>query len=302
MFSEPFYKARTIGDNIDVTFGFIRENFKTVLKTVMVFSIPLCIIIEGLYVFGVIQTINEYEPYSWADELSTWKTMGIVTLVAIAINLLTIMPLALSLININYNRKGGTEYITMKEAWKYIKPNIGKCFKMPFAQVALFLIFLFIIILTTGKAEFLLYALLAVLFFIIMSNCLPAYCIGKHPYSTSMSKGISYGFTKLFVILAFSFIMLIVTSLIFLWEIAAMELLNDLGVEFLGTDVEGNIVAYIVFWLIMAILWALITISINIALTATTVGMAYQYGSFEEKTCHIELKKKIENFDNLKES
>ena len=201
MFTEPFYKARTIGDNIDVTFGFIRENIKTVVKTAMLFSIPICVIMEVLYVFNVIEETADYSYNSYADEAYTWGTMDTIIFMGILVNLIIIMPLALSIININYNRKGGTENITMKEAWKYIKPNLGKSIIMPFSQLALCLVPIFIIIAFTGEFRFLTYSFLVFLFFIITANSLPAYCIGKHSYSTSISKGFSYGFSKLFVII-----------------------------------------------------------------------------------------------------
>ena len=298
MFNEPFYKARTIGDNIDVTFGFIRENIKTVMKTVMLFSIPICAVMIGMFVFDLIKPEDNY--FFYYQE--TWSKKDIIYLITLTVDFFLIMPLAPSIININYERKEGTQGIKMKEAWRYIKPNMIKSLKMPIPQIALFLLVACIIQITNGDYDFIFFAILALCLFVIFINCMPAYCIGKHPYSTSISKGKKYGFGKFFPILTFALLIILLSSLIYLWEIAALETLDEVGVQFLGTDILGNIVAYIIFWIIMAILWALVSISINIAFLATSIGFAFQYGSFEEKTFHLELKKKIENFDNMKES
>lgn len=299
LFNEPFYKARTIGDNIDATFGFIRENIKTVMKTVMIFSIPICAVMLGMFVFDLFNPEEEEYFFNYQEP---WSRKDIIYFITFTVDFLLIMPLAPSIININYERKNGTQGIRMKEIWKYIKPNMAKTLKMPLPQIALVLFVACLITATNGSTKHIFYAILCFILFCIVINCQPAYCIGKHSYSTSISKGTNYGFNKLLVILAFSFMIILLSSLIYLWEIAAMGVLNEVGVQFLGTDIIGNIGAYILFWIIMAVLWTLATISINIAILATSIGIAFQFGAFEENNCHIELKKKIDNFDKLKES
>jgi hypothetical protein len=304
MLKEPFYKERKFGDNIDVTFAFIRENFKTIIRHILLYSLPFCIIMIGLYIYNVI-TYQQHHfgmptlfIYSYIPQTIT-KTIYITSLF---INLLLIMPMALSMLDINYNRKNGLKDIRIKDTGKSIRCNIRKAMAMPFSILAFAATIALTILTLRTDGDFFLHALLSYFVLLFLSGSLTAYCLEKKSYSQSISNSLKNGIKRLGGLIIYSLLLFIISLLIFVWEFFMFELITEFGVQLIGTGFSQNTLANILFITLLSSIWIVIVFSFNIAVFMTTVGMAFHYGTMQEKNEHITLKEKIQNFDNLKES
>ncbi len=297
MFKEPLYQIRNNGDKIDVTFAFVRENFKSVLKSCMLYSLPFSLLLLGLFAyFYVLSVWNPYATITNDIRLFIYEILYI----AFAIDLIIITPLALTLVDIDYNH-GGLKNKKLKDTWIYFKRNMMKTLAMPFLQIALFLVIFHGITFFERETNHLLWMMFAYLILILGSYCLPAFCIGKQTFSKSIQTIATYGIGRFFNTLFFTFIMFIICILIFFWEIMLAAFLIEVAVDFLGTNTTEHIIAYSVFGVVLAFIWIVFTFTINLALITFNIGLVFQYGTAEEKHKNISIKEKIENFENLKD-
>ncbi len=304
MFKEPFYKERNFGDNIDVTFTFIRENFKTIIKHIIIYSFPFCIIMLALYIYNIISFQQNFFglPPLFVVSYIPKSITKYIYIISLLINLFLIMPMALSMIEISYKRENGLKGVRIKDSWKSVRGKIGRANAMPFAILAFAAATALAILTFRSNAIYIGYTIIFYFIFLILSGSLYAFGIEKKSYFQSLSISFKNGTTRLGGLIIYSFLLFIISLLIFAWELFMFELLTEFGAQLIGTQFSQYSLANILFITLLSAIWTAMMFSFNIAVFMTTVGMAFHYGTMQEKNEHITLKEKIQNFDNLKES
>lgn len=308
MFREPLYKKRSLGDKVDVTFAFIRENFRQIMKTAILLSIPFCCILSFTIVYGIaINDVQRAMPDSWYEgDDSTGNT--IFSFFTIITDILFIIPLALTYMQQHYNHPGGLSSIKTKALWRPYFKIFLKSLSMPFLQATMIATLIFFIVFI-GNFPYSFYyggtsipvgwAILCYLLFLLFYLTLPAYCVDNNSYLKSLEKSFKYCLYYFFNTLAFSFCIFVLCLLIFMWEIALVNFITEFRHELIGSTYINHEVAFIISWIVIGIIWASVLLSMNIALITGTIGMTFQYGHSEDKYENRTLKEKIKNFENL---
>ena len=309
MFNEPLYKKRSLGDKMDVTFAFIRENFRMIMTFVVIVSIPFCLILSFILVYDIaLKDIRDalinptYEHY---DSLSN----VLLIFILFVADMFFITPIGLTFIQQQYKRQKGLSGFKIGEFWRPYFNNFLKTLSMPFSLVTLIVIFVLLIISSNYLSAALLnnnyidipfiWVILCYFIFTLFYVSLPAFCVDNNSYFKSLFKSFKYGLNYFFNIFAFSICIFVICMLIFLWEIALASFVLEFRHELIGSTYANHEVAYIISWVIIGIIWIAVCISMNIALVTGTIGMVFQYGHAEDKYENSSLKEKINNFENL---
>ena len=306
MFREPLYQRRSIGEKMDVTFSFVRENIGPILKSVTLFSLPFCLIITIVSSLTVVHddlTMSGVE-WNFADAIILDQESKIFCL-ALALCLLFVVPLSFTLVRLNYSRDGGLKDIKVREIIRSFRQDFVKSLTMPFLQISLYVLLYLIVKYMTAiyieGAAWMFYIILAIISFVMFSMSLPLYCVEGRSYGHSFGNSLAYGITHFWNTLLFAVVTFFICMLTFLWAVMLMELLNEVRPEIIGSSFSQHPVAYIISWIVLTALWAVISLGVSIALSVVCVGISFQMGYLEERNNMYSLIDKINNFENLKD-
>lgn len=299
MFNEPLYRKRSTGEKLNITFDFIRENFPDICRNVIVVALPFCILFAIVFLQAYMSKDVWNTSVAWLDcihiENSAFSTLYTLFLVLTAA---AVMPMAFTLIDLHYTRDGGIEGLRFRNVRRTYFLNLAKWF-LSFLPFIVFVL-LIVPILIKGNQWFWMIVLTIVVFF-FCEMAPPAFIIGRKSYGESMGTTIRYAFSHFWNSLIITLLLLFVGVLVFLWEIGAVNVISEYKHTFLGTDPSNNIVAYCFYWLLLLALLLTLSVSVTLAITALSIGIAFQYGSLEERNHRYELKEKIDNFEKLRD-
>lgn len=299
MFNEPLYKKRGAGEKLDVVFAFIRENLRTVCRNVLTVAAPFCLLMAFILTFAIIGSDVLNSDLAWLDFLHIENETKDDAIIFISIIIASaVMPMSFTLVDLHYTRKKGITGLKFKDIWRTFLLNLAKWF-MAFLPFIIFATLLLPVLINAKERFWAITLSIIVFFFFEMAP--PAFIIGKKSYGASIATTIEYAFSSFWNSLISTILLLLVGTLIFLWEIGTIQIIEDFKYDFIGTNPANNLIAYIIFWLIMMAFYLVLAVSITMAITAVTVGIAFQYGSLEERKNKFELKEKIENFEKLKD-
>ena len=282
---------------MNITFDFIRENFKTVCRNVLVVDAPFCILFAVILLQQQMGKDVWNTKLEWMDFLHIEDSASIFTFFPI-LTAAAVMPMAFTLIDLHYTRNGGISGLKFKDVRMPYFLNLAKWF-LSFLPFIIFAVLVIPVLIKGGEWFWTIILTGLVFFFFEMAP--PAFIIGKKDFGASMGTTIEYAFSYFWNSLFITLLLLMVGVLIFLWEIGAVQAIDEVKHQVIGNSPDGNIVAYIIYWIILLAIFLALAASVALALTALTVGIAFQYGSLEERKHQYVLTEKINNFEKLKD-
>lgn len=142
-----FYKERAFGEKFNVTFEFVRQNWKLLLRYVSYVILPLCFV-GAMSLDTLVKNITSV--YAAADEFEVFHFVGsyAVTMLVLLLGSLWLATVTYSLMQAYNERSNGLEDITFQELKPLLKRNAWRLVKcglvtslLVVAVVALFIFF-----------------------------------------------------------------------------------------------------------------------------------------------------------------
>lgn len=301
MFKEPLYIRRSASEKVNITFEFIRENFKPFFRNIMIAASPLCIM------FAVLTLANEIED-NVADTSLSWlgfihmenDTYDNFFLLFLYLGFMVVLPMSLTLVQTHYDRNERLTNLKFKDIRMTYFLNLVKWFLVSLPMM-LILVLAYYGFSNSGTFGTFFAIVVSLIIFVIFEMAPPTFILGKETYSESMNRSISYGIGRFWNTLPLTIYLVLLAMLVFLWEIGLIAFITDFKIQLIGSDPGNNLFAYIVYWIILLFLLFALTASIALGLSALGVGIAFQYGSLEDRTHLISLKEKVKTFESLKD-
>lgn len=301
MFKEPLYVRRSASEKVNITFEFIRENFKQFFRNILIASSPLCVMFAFLTLANEINDNVADTSLSWIGFMTLENdTYEKLFLLFFYLGFMVVLPMSLTLIQTHYERKDGLSNLKFKDIRMTYFINLAKWFLISLPTVVVLLIVYYGFRGWTSAGLFFT-ILISMIVFVIFEMAPPAFILGKKSYSESLNLSITYGIGRFWNTLLLTVYLVLLAMLVFLWEIGLIAFITDFKIQLLGSDPGNNLLAYIVYWIILLFLLFALTASIALGLSALGVGIAFQYGSLEDRTHLLSLKEKVKTFESLKD-
>jgi len=297
-----FYRQRTFSELFNVTFDFIRENWKPLLKYITLFLLPICMV-QGLsmnsffngYV-GLLQEMatgtENYTPAMFVSYglmlLTTW--VGYVLMQALTYTMMKVY-------DERKERLVGVTFDDMKPYfWRYlgrviiamlVAVGIGILIIMLMAAVAYLLSpWLLLLMIPTGAVLMVPYALVTPLY--IFEDC----SLGQ-----ALKRGYTLGFKAFWLVLGLVILLSIIVQ--FVSGFVSMPFSIFMGVKmFLGA--QDNAIATGALMTILSYLATVILSYVsNLLMPIQTVGLSYLYSHTVEKEEGLTNSRDIQNFEQM---
>ena len=290
-----FYKNRSLGERFSVAAQFIRQNWKALIKIILIPATPL-VLVMGYFEHHFMISINTITAnitnYQGFKEF--YSDMGISFFIYILIvSLFMIVIYALSATVMNRYEEGTINSdVNVPDFWHKVLLNMKKVFLVNVAVALLFIgisaIFVFFIVIT----PVILKVLFVMIFFMGIFAIFPSISLVFYPAIfqgktvwRSIIKGVIIGFKNWGTTFVILLIAGIVTGIISTFLQMPSFIFNTFNPG------QTGIVPYILA-LLSSFAYVIVT-------PLTFIFLAFHYFSIIEKEEGISLKSKIEQFDNL---
>ena len=301
MFREPLYIRRSASEKVNITFEFIRENFKPFFRNILIASSPLCIIFAFLMLGNEINENVTGTSLAWLGFIDLKDdTYYKIFLLFFYLVFIVVLPMSLTLVQTHYERDGQMTNLKFKDIRITYLFNLVKWFLVSLPMMVILLLVYFGFSNWESSGIFFT-VLVSTIVFVVFEMAPPIFIIGRKTYSESLNRSITYGIGRFWNTLLLTIYLVLIAVLVFWWEIALIATVSELKIQLIGSDPSNNLLAYIVYWAIMLFLLFTLTASITLGLSALGVGIAFQYGSLEDRAYLISLKEKVKNFESLKD-
>ena len=297
-----FYRQRTFSELFNVTFDFLRENWKPLLKYITLFLLPICMV-QGLsmnsFFDGYVGLLQDMATGSENFTPAMIISYGLM-LLATWVGYVLMQALTYTMMKVYDERKErlvGVTFDDMKPYfWRYlgrvvismlVAVGIGILYIMLMAAVAYLLSpWLLFLMIPAGAVLIVPYALVTPLY--IFEDC----SLGQ-----ALKRGYTLGFKAFWLVLGLVILLSIIVQ--FVSSFVSMPFTIFMGVKmFLGAQDEA-----IATGALMTILSYLATVILsyvsNLLMPIQTVGLSYLYSHTVEKEEGLTNSRDIQNFEQM---
>ena len=302
-----FYKVRTFSQKINVSFDFIRENLRLLLKFSFFLILPLCLVQSfflNAYVQSYFAIVGIGSAYTFTGMLSFLLNYGLMTVCALVGSVL-LSAMVFGLMQTYERRTTRLKGFTLSEFKPLLLQNCVKAARIVFfffgagmlaAGILMLLVFIspWTLLVTT---PLLLVALVA--FMIPSSLMTPIYIFEDIPFIPALKKAIKYGFAAwgetFLVVFVFGLLSGIVSSV----TTIPWNFLTIIGMFFSITDPDTGLNMALWYRILSWLLGIIQSYGIYLASILVSAGVAFQYFHLREKREGITMQADISNFDRL---
>jgi hypothetical protein len=289
-----FYKERDLGGKLNVTFDFIRQNWKVMLKYITYIFLPL-ILISSLGFSKLLMTESrDLTTFSSLD----WIEVGISYLILIFSSLL-LPGLTVAFHQLYNSRDNGLDGIVFNDLKPYFFQNIRKTF-------VLGSIFILALVFSAGLAVglaasfglWMIFFVISVLIFLLPTvMILPTYLFEDINVWQAISRGYRFGWNTFGEIFLMEIVFGIISS--FLSGIMAIPyyVLIICRKFFVALDGPSNFFNSYGFTFLMFASICLLYFSSILVNTFVLMGFNFHYGHVVEKMDAVSVEEGIENFE-----
>lgn len=297
-----FYRQRTFSELFNVTFDFLRENWKPLLKYITLFLLPICMV-QGLsmnsffdgYV-GLLQDMATGSENFTPAMIISYGLMLLTTWVGYVL-MQTLTYTMMKVYDERKERLVGVTFDDMKPYfWRYlgrviiamlVAVGIGILIIMLMAAVAYLLSpWLLLLMIPTGAVLMVPYALVTPLY--IFEDC---------PLGEALKRGYTLGFKVFWLVVGIVLLLSIIVQ--FVSGFVSMPFSIFMGVKmFLGA--QDNAIATGALMTILSYLATVILSYVsNLLMPIQTVGLSYLYSHTVEKEEGLTNSRDIQNFEQM---
>ena len=252
MNENPIFVKRKLGEKMDVSFAFIREHLKMMVRLILPVSLPFAILMALL-----LTAENIYNDTWRSSHLTLHNAVDVdkvstpIMYVAIIMAVVLIVPMTFTVMKLacpfHQSRDSKNKDLRFKKIWVEYLRSI-----MEFVAITIpYAVFLIAWNLMFKHQDsfmlFLIQYAVIILAVVAWMMAPPAYIVGDTGYGRSIAKGISYGLHHFMNILPFIMVMLVLCILIFLWELGLISFITDFKVQLVGGDVDKHFLAYCIY-------------------------------------------------------
>lgn len=292
------FRERVFGDKLNVTFDFVRENWRPMLKYMTYMILPLACVAGVLMKGWMSFYMNMIAAKQQNPEVGFIVNYGLMILLYVLASLL-LATLVYSMMRIYQERKNRLKDLTYEELkptfWRFFKRMmlLGLCFIVLYVLAFLLMIFL---------ATLTLWSLLLTVPSLIglampLMYWAPAYLLDADlSVFEALKKSYRLGFPTwggIFLIaIVLGMLSMVISSVVSIpWSIGFFSYMM------LSQGGEGN--APLVMDFVMYLLNVVQSYCSLVVSSLSFVGMAFQYGHAADKIDGITVERKIENFERL---
>ena len=304
-----FYHQRTFSEKMNVTFEFIRENWKPLLKYSFYLITPICLIqsfaMNSFFSTSLGMSLNsEVESAFGSSMYSIFANYGVMLLcMMIGTIIMTAFTYAMMqtyatrenrLQDVNLNDFKGT---LTKNIWKYI--IIIFVMIIAFISMSFGLSFLTVILSSAALLFTAFFFLVFIILLVPMIMIIPTYIFERDIIITNaIKKALNLGFTTFWSMLGFFIVLYIISFVIQTLVAIPWFLTVVIGTTF-SIASESTMNQSIIFKFAMYILGLIQSFGTYISMIIGLIGLAFQYFHAREKVEGITIESNISNFDEL---
>ncbi|MDR2231646.1 MAG: hypothetical protein LBE56_00820 [Tannerella sp.] len=309
-----FYKIRTFNEKLSVSFDFLRENWKQLLKLSLYLILPICL-------FQAFAMNSFMDIYFKTLGISTGTAFSDMNLYSIVINYLAVVVFLLLgssmlyalvfTMMIEYERRDDRMMsIKMGDIRKPLIRNIGKLLTVYGLELVLILVISGVFGLLMGISSLTGVIILAVIMILVlvailvllmipMNLFMPIYIFEEISFSQALKKSFRYGFSHFgdtfLVLLVFGFIANIVSSV----TSTPWMIIFFIGQFFTLAEPESGLNASVAYQFVVYILGIIQSYGSYASLIIVAIAIAFQYFHIREKKEGITVASDIQNFEHL---
>ena len=290
------YRKRVFGDKLNVTFDFIRENWRPMLKYMTYLMLPMACVL-GVTMKGFMSYYMNMIGSSQSPTSGFLISYGLTILLYVIASLL-LAALVYSLMRIYRERKERLQNLTFAE----LKPTFWRLLKRMLVLTLIFIVlYLLALALIIGLAALSPWTLMATLpaLIVVMMPLMywaPAYLFEDISVFAAFEKAYRLGFPTwggiLLIAIVLGFLSTAISSVVSIpWTVGMVAYV------FLSEGGESQppmFMEFVMYLLTVAQSYCTLVVS-----SLTFVGMAFQYGHAADKIDGITVDKNIENFEHL---
>lgn len=303
-----FYVKRSFGEKLNVSFDFIKQNWKALLKFSTYMILPVCLVqavslnkFMGIYLgTGLMESI-ETDPSLLQTLGPTFLMHYLLLFLCIIIGNVLMTSTIYGLIQVYNEREDGLRNLSFQELKPYLLRNVGRCFVtmlMLFLLLALYAFFMGVLAAAAEYTLMLTFPLLMVLV-IPLSLLMPVYLFERISIGKAIGKAFRLGMSTWGGVFGISLLMAIIANILsgvlsLPWSVVTMVKyffsVSDVGVDFDGST--G-------FTIAQYLLGIFTTYGLYISMIFLFVGLAYQYAHANEKVNSVSVVDEIDNFEQF---
>jgi len=294
---------------MNVTFDFIRENWKPLLKYSFYLILPVCLIqtfamnkFLGFYLNGL-ANLRSNTPFnnSMVGFMGNYGVFMLCLLIGSAI----LTGMVFALMQTYAVREKRLKDVTLNDFKELLVKNAWKYFRLIFALVFLFMLFSFIMGVLAALTSFLSLLITLPVFFaaifclIPLMMVFPAYIFERDlTFMEALRKGWKLGFATLGGIIALMIVLFFISSVI--QTITSLPWTALLIVNLFFSLTSESVMNQSVIYKFLLYIFGLIqTFGTYISSIIGIIGLAFQYFHAREKIEGVAIESNISNFDNF---
>ncbi|MDR3250125.1 MAG: hypothetical protein LBT42_00465 [Tannerella sp.] len=299
-----FYRQRSFSEKLNVTFDFIRENWKPLLKYSFYVIMPVCLIqtyAMNSFFVGIFDLASNSASFGESTAFAFLESYG-VYLLCMLVGSSLISGLVYAMMQTYQTRAEGLQGVVISDFKSLLIKNFWKCFLLSlfliFAIVALILI---AGIMVSAVSLFLTIPLifLALLCAIPLMMLVPVYIFERDiSFFDAFGKAWRLSISVLGGMLLFMIVIYIISSVIQTVTMIPWYLTLFIG-KILSISQESTADQSIIYKFAIYILGLIQSYGVYVASIIGVIGLAFQYFHAREKVEGITIESNIENFNNL---
>ena len=303
-----FYRQRTFSEKMNVTFEFIRENWKPILKYSFYLLMPVCLAYSlamnsflDLYM-GFIKNAPTGNPFDSAV-YSIFIYYGVLALCGI-IGMAITSGLIFAMMQTYATRENRLRDVTLndfkdiliKNIWKYVRLTLiffAAYLVLAFLAVALVFVSAYTLLLTIPAI------LVLIALFVLLLMVLPVYVFEQNiSLSDAFIKAWNFGIATFWGMLGLMIVVSIISSVV--QQITALPWNLVVAIGYIFSMASESITNQSVIYKFMVFMFGLIqSFGMFLSMTICFIGIAFQYFHAREKVEGITIESNISNFNEL---
>ncbi|MDR2470020.1 MAG: hypothetical protein LBD27_06020 [Tannerella sp.] len=302
-----FYKVRTFSEKISVSFDFIRENLRLLLKFSFFLILPLCLVQSfflNAYMQSYFALLGNGSTGMVANISSVFLSYGLMSVCMLVGNIL-LSAMLFGLIQTYERRTTRLTGLTLSEFKPLLLQNCAKAARIVFFFLGISMLAFGILALLALLSLWTLLVtipLLLVAMCVFMTPCslmTPIYLFEDRPFMPALNKAIKYGFAAwgeiFLVLLVFGLLSSIISGV----TTIPWYLLTLISAFFSMNDPEASLNTALWHQLLSWLLGIIQSYGTYLASILVSTGIAFQYFHLREKREGITMQADISNFDRL---
>lgn len=307
----PLYKVRSFGEKISDTFSFISENFRTLLKYITYFFLPLCLFqalafngLLGDYFSAVSQImgkggdVGNDMPFS---SMSSLIAYALASVIFYTVGSALLFSLLYTLMRLYEQRDNRLRDVLFNEMWPLMTRNMKRAVVLILSGILLGVVLIAIVVLMA-----LVTPVLAVVGYILVlvvllpcSLAAPVYLFEELNVIDAFVKAFRLGFKTWGGIFGVMIVLTLIASVLQMITMLPWEFAMIFKGFFSLQNAEEGFTSSVGYSFLTYILGVIQCFGAYLTYTILFVGIAYQYGHACEKIDHVTVQDDIDHFENL---